>query len=78
MVRALYLPQVVWVGSTELGVGVAEQGQQRFVVANYSPPGNYMVSITLLSCFLYYVGVIIEAKMFFITLSVHISLCRVE
>jgi len=33
--------QVVWAGSTEIGVGKATNGGQTFVVANYYPPGNY-------------------------------------
>lgn len=37
-----HFTQVVWKGSTELGVGIAKNGNnQIFVVANYSPPGNY-------------------------------------
>merc|ERR1712130_883931 len=34
--------QVVWKGSTEVGVGVAQEGSKMVVVANYSPPGNYI------------------------------------
>ena len=36
-----HFTQVVWAGSTEIGVGKATNGRQTFVVANYCPPGNY-------------------------------------
>ncbi|CAF1513679.1 unnamed protein product [Rotaria sordida] len=38
-----HFTQVVWNGSTHLGVGIAfgNHGCNAFVVANYSPPGNY-------------------------------------
>jgi len=36
-----HFTQVVWKGSTEVGVGVAQEGSKVVVVANYSPPGNY-------------------------------------
>merc|ERR1711971_1264935 len=35
-----HFTQVVWKGSTEVGVGVAQEGSTVVVVANYSPPGN--------------------------------------
>ncbi|XP_074527200.1 Golgi-associated plant pathogenesis-related protein 1-like isoform X2 [Halichoeres trimaculatus] len=35
-----HFTQVVWKGSTELGVGVATDGKKAFVVAQYRPPGN--------------------------------------
>merc|ERR1712013_689082 len=35
-----HFTQVVWKGSTELGVGVGQKGSKVVVVANYSPPGN--------------------------------------
>jgi len=37
-----HFTQVVWKGSTEVGVGVAQEGSKVVVVANYSPPGNYI------------------------------------
>merc|ERR1711936_93082 len=37
-----HFTQVVWKGSTEVGVGVAQEGSKVVVVANYSPPGNYV------------------------------------
>merc|ERR1712061_17464 len=37
-----HFTQVVWKGSSEVGVGVAQKGSKVIVVANYSPPGNYM------------------------------------
>ena len=39
-----HLTQVVWKGSKQLGVGVAfaNNGHTAVVVANYSPPGNYL------------------------------------
>lgn len=37
-----HFTQVVWKGSTELGVGMAKNSKnQIFVVTNYNPPGNY-------------------------------------
>jgi len=36
-----HFTQVVWKGSTEVGVGVAQEGSKVVVVANYSPPGNF-------------------------------------
>lgn len=37
-----HFTQVVWKGSTELGVGLAKNNKnQIFVVANYDPPGNF-------------------------------------
>merc|ERR1712172_227372 len=36
-----HFTQVVWKGSTEVGVGVALEGSKVVVVANYSPPGNF-------------------------------------
>merc|ERR1712165_544107 len=36
-----HFTQVVWKGSTDVGVGVAQEGSKVVVVANYSPPGNY-------------------------------------
>jgi len=35
-----HFTQVVWAGSTELGIGYAEKNGAVFVVANYNPPGN--------------------------------------
>ena len=35
-----HFTQVVWRGSTHVGAAVSPNGQ--FVVANYSPPGNWM------------------------------------
>jgi len=35
-----HFTQVVWAGSTEIGVGRVTSGGQTFVVANYFPPGN--------------------------------------
>ena len=32
--------QVVWKASTKVGFGVASDGQQKHVVARYTPPGN--------------------------------------
>jgi hypothetical protein len=39
-----HFTQVVWRGSTNLGVGIAfgNNGRTAVVVANYSPPGNYL------------------------------------
>lgn len=37
-----HFTQVVWKGSTELGVGMAKNSKnQIYVVANYNPPGNF-------------------------------------
>lgn len=37
----MYVPtQVVWIGSTHIGVASAVQGNTMYVVANYTPPGN--------------------------------------
>ncbi|XP_050741178.1 Golgi-associated plant pathogenesis-related protein 1-like [Drosophila biarmipes] len=36
-----HFTQVVWKGSTELGVGFAKSGNAIFVVCNYNPPGNH-------------------------------------
>ena len=38
-----HFTQVVWKGSSKLGVGIAfaDNGRKAIVVANYSPPGNY-------------------------------------
>merc|ERR1712037_806723 len=36
-----HFTQVVWKGSTDVGVGVAQEGSKVVVVANYSPPGNF-------------------------------------
>lgn len=35
-----HFTQVVWLASTELGVGIAQGNGKVFVVANYNPPGN--------------------------------------
>lgn len=38
-----YFTQVIWMGSRELGVGIAKsRNGQIFVVANYDPPGNFL------------------------------------
>ena len=37
-----HFTQVVWAGSTHLGVGKASKDGHCFVVANYLPPGNIM------------------------------------
>merc|ERR1711963_13550 len=37
-----HFTQVVWKGSTEVGVGVGQKGSNVVVVANYSPAGNYI------------------------------------
>merc|ERR1711926_29472 len=37
-----HFTQVVWKGSSEVVVGVAQKGSKVIVVANYSPPGNYI------------------------------------
>ncbi|CAF1355333.1 unnamed protein product [Adineta ricciae] len=39
-----HFTQVVWKNSKQLGVGIAyaDGGRKALVVANYSPPGNYM------------------------------------
>ena len=39
-----HFTQVVWKNSKQLGVGIAfaNNGNKAVVVANYSPPGNYM------------------------------------
>jgi hypothetical protein len=39
-----HFTQVVWKGSKKLGVGFATTGNGKslYVVAQYSPPGNYM------------------------------------
>lgn len=37
-----HFTQVVWMGSRELGVAVAQKNGAIFVVANYDPPGNFM------------------------------------
>jgi len=38
-----HFTQVIWKGSTKLGVGIGFSSDKRkvYVVANYSPPGNY-------------------------------------
>lgn len=36
----VYPTQVVWIGSTYIGVGSAVKGNTVYVVANYIPPGN--------------------------------------
>ncbi|XP_053687305.1 Golgi-associated plant pathogenesis-related protein 1-like [Sabethes cyaneus] len=36
-----HFTQVVWKGSRELGVGMAVNGRNVFVVCNYDPAGNY-------------------------------------
>jgi glioma pathogenesis-related protein 2 len=38
-----HFTQVIWKNTINLGVGIAysADGRQAFVVANYSPPGNY-------------------------------------
>ncbi|CAG2063987.1 unnamed protein product [Timema podura] len=43
-----HFTQVVWKGSKELGVAVAKsRNGQIFVVANYSPPGNFIGSFAV-------------------------------
>lgn len=37
-----HFTQVVWKESKELGVAFAKNGGKVIVVANYSPPGNYI------------------------------------
>ncbi|CAF0915148.1 unnamed protein product [Rotaria sordida] len=39
-----HFTQIVWKGSTQLGVGIAfgNGGRRAIVVCNYDPPGNYM------------------------------------
>lgn len=39
-----HFTQVIWLGSTQLGIGVAltTNGQTAYVVGNYYPPGNYL------------------------------------
>ncbi|UJR22971.1 hypothetical protein I4U23_025998 [Adineta vaga] len=39
-----HFTQVVWKNSKQLGVGIAyaNNGRKAIIVANYSPPGNYM------------------------------------
>ncbi|KAH8419352.1 hypothetical protein KR222_006508, partial [Zaprionus bogoriensis] len=37
-----HFTQVIWKGSTQLGVGYARRGNTVFVVCNYDPPGNYI------------------------------------
>ncbi|CAM4752562.1 unnamed protein product [Rotaria magnacalcarata] len=39
-----HFTQVVWLGSTQLGIGIALTSDNRtaYVVANYYPPGNYL------------------------------------
>merc|ERR1712011_11152 len=37
-----HFTQVVWKGSTEVGVGVGQKGSTVVVAANYSPAGNYI------------------------------------
>ncbi|XP_055631777.1 Golgi-associated plant pathogenesis-related protein 1-like [Toxorhynchites rutilus septentrionalis] len=37
-----HFTQVVWKGSRELGVGMAQNGNQIYVVCNYDPPGNVL------------------------------------
>jgi len=36
-----HFTQLVWKGSKRLGVGIAKRGREVWVVANYSPPGNW-------------------------------------
>lgn len=33
--------QVVWRGTTHVGMGIAQTGNRRYIVANYHPPGNW-------------------------------------
>ena len=40
--RTGHFTQVVWKGSTKLGVGIATRGSMVVVVARYSPAGNFM------------------------------------
>ena len=35
-----HFTQLVWAGTTEVGIGRATKGQTTYVVANYVPPGN--------------------------------------
>ncbi|CAF5089453.1 unnamed protein product, partial [Rotaria sp. Silwood1] len=39
-----HFTQVIWLGSTQLGIGIALTNDNRtaYVVANYYPPGNYL------------------------------------
>ena len=37
-----HFTQIVWKGSTRLGVGIATRGSKVVVVARYSPAGNFM------------------------------------
>lgn len=37
-----HFTQVVWKESRELGVGIAKNGNNIYVVCNYDPPGNFM------------------------------------
>ncbi|XP_055610035.1 uncharacterized protein LOC129756979 isoform X1 [Uranotaenia lowii] len=39
--RVGHFTQVVWKASTELGVGMAVNGRNVYVVCNYNPPGNF-------------------------------------
>ena len=36
-----HFTQVVWKGSTVLGIGIAEKGGCVYMVGRYKPPGNY-------------------------------------
>ncbi|XP_053668153.1 uncharacterized protein LOC128718555 [Anopheles marshallii] len=36
-----HFTQVVWKKSRKIGVGIAAQGKNIYVVCNYDPPGNY-------------------------------------
>lgn len=39
--KTIHFTQVVWKSSQELGIGYVRKGINIYVVANYSPPGNY-------------------------------------
>ena len=37
-----HFTQVIWARTTKVGVGIARKGNFIYVVARYSPPGNYL------------------------------------
>lgn len=45
LLKAGHFTQLVWVGSTHIGVGVSASAQRVFVVMNFSPAGNNILEV---------------------------------